>query len=298
MLRLAALGCLLCLPAATLRSGTDAAASEAAGLGRGRRIRLIGAGHQRTGTQSLTAALLMLGYNPAHAQRFIPKKPFRDGFTGLLRTAPGSASGPAPRARPGTSLLQRSEQELAIESYPLSTMNMTVLNAWMQLADGGSPEPALQTLLDNGFDATTSDVPTYAIAKELIKRFPDAKVILAVHPGGPLAWVDSMTRICWSCREGWEFWQTDFGAKLSPCVRELMKSADNMTMKQKLVCAQEYVNETQHIRDLVPPEQLLMFAPTDGWGPLCNFLQVRPPSKPFPKLDTFGSRRRGDTKRH
>jgi hypothetical protein len=37
------------------------------------------------------------------------------------------------------------------------------------------------------------------------------------------------------------------------------------------------------VRELVPADRLLVFTPSDGWGPLCDFLQVSVPTAPFPR---------------
>jgi hypothetical protein len=36
-------------------------------------------------------------------------------------------------------------------------------------------------------------------------------------------------------------------------------------------------------RETVPPEQLLVFTPSGGWEPLCDFLGVPVPDAPFPR---------------
>jgi len=48
----------------------------------------------------------------------------------------------------------------------------------------------------------------------------------------------------------------------------------------------------------IPPERLLVFRATDGWGPLCNFLGVPVPPEPYPRTNTreaFLGRRAGVT---
>ena len=37
------------------------------------------------------------------------------------------------------------------------------------------------------------------------------------------------------------------------------------------------------VRELVPADRLLVFTPSDGWGPLCDFLKVPVPTDPFPR---------------
>jgi hypothetical protein len=48
----------------------------------------------------------------------------------------------------------------------------------------------------------------------------------------------------------------------------------------------------------IPPERLLVFRATDGWGPLCEFLGVPVPPEPYPRTNTreaFLGRRAGVT---
>jgi hypothetical protein len=40
-----------------------------------------------------------------------------------------------------------------------------------------------------------------------------------------------------------------------------------------------------HVRASCPPERLLVFDVAEGWEPLCEFLDVPVPAKPFPRLN-------------
>lgn len=50
-----------------------------------------------------------------------------------------------------------------------------------------------------------------------------------------------------------------------------------------------YGKHNQQVRDLVPKDQLLEYNVKQGWGPLCRFLEMDVPDKPFPKLNEGGS---------
>jgi hypothetical protein len=41
----------------------------------------------------------------------------------------------------------------------------------------------------------------------------------------------------------------------------------------------------EHVRRTCPPERLLVFDVADGWEPLCEFLDVPVPRRPFPHLN-------------
>ena len=47
-----------------------------------------------------------------------------------------------------------------------------------------------------------------------------------------------------------------------------------------------YERHNRHVIENVPPEQLLVFRASEGWEPLCRFLDVPEPSEPFPRVNT------------
>jgi len=238
-------------------------------------------------------ALITLGFNPSHAARLFPKRPCLDPFTGKLRVPPASS----PAANLLRHLLEngdvdRSFSNTDLAGYPLEVFNRSVLDPWMEFAHGGDFEPALNTLLEYGFDATTADVPTYASSRQLIEHFPEAKVILSLHPNGGKGWVESMMNICWRCSKGWDGWMAAYGAQFSKCVRDMIQWGDDINETEYEGCINEYEEENEKIKQMVPPERLLVFSPSDGWGPLCKFLEVPEPAKPFPHTSWYGARRR------
>ncbi len=44
----------------------------------------------------------------------------------------------------------------------------------------------------------------------------------------------------------------------------------------------------EEVRRRVPKERLLVYEVKQGWGPLCEFLGVEEPDKPFPRLNDAG----------
>ena len=48
----------------------------------------------------------------------------------------------------------------------------------------------------------------------------------------------------------------------------------------------------QEVQRRVPQEQLLVYEVKEGWGPLCEFLGVEEPDKPFPHLNDAAEMRR------
>jgi len=163
--------------------------------------------------------------------------------------------------------------------------NKTVQKAWLPwLTKNTSFEPALRTLLENGYNATLHE-PFSLAYLPLLRRFPDAKVILTVRDS-PEDWFASVKRALeWSHNiskatveltnrlyraydcEVWEFANT-FGA-----VPDVLRWR----------CIFGYKNYIANVRRKVPPDRLLVFNVKEGWEPLCRFLGVPVPREPWPK---------------
>jgi len=47
------------------------------------------------------------------------------------------------------------------------------------------------------------------------------------------------------------------------------------------------------VKGFVPPERLLVFDVRDGWKPLCDFLEVPIPDRPFPHINDRKFTQRG-----
>ena len=59
---------------------------------------------------------------------------------------------------------------------------------------------------------------------------------------------------------------------------------------------QKFKDHIEEVKKSIPKERLLIFQPSDGWGPLCKFLEVEIPSDPFPnsnKRENFNLWARG-----
>lgn len=141
------------------------------------------------------------------------------------------------------------------------------------------------------FQAVT-DSPAICFAEELIKAYPEAKVVLVerdvekwyqsfetlIHEMynpivhvlrildpqvlGPTA---TMFNYVYRDRKG--FCRTDKKEELQKTARTL------------------YREHYDHVRRVCPKDRLLDFKLEDGWGPLCEFLGKEKPGVPFPRLN-------------
>lgn len=125
------------------------------------------------------------------------------------------------------------------------------------------------------------DFPGASVWHELVIAFPDAKVIHTERPADE--WWASYSKTIN------KFWISQDRLELPPPVAAIFG-----TMRQLLVdgvfggtdrdtCVKAYTRNNEKVRDTVPADRLLVFTPTDGWDPLCRFLDVPVPGTAFPR---------------
>jgi hypothetical protein len=177
--------------------------------------------------------------------------------------------------------------------------NLDLAIPWQQALEGRSDWDELFL----GSQATV-DWPGAFFYRDLIDVYPEAKVVLSVRDGE--AWERSMGETIWGLFYG-EMVIHDLSSAWSRVDSKwagyitLMKS---MWRKSGLLGseadgpgsgamanAMERYNE--EVKRTVPADRLLVWSPSDGWGPLCDFLEVPVPKVPLPHLNDsveFGDR--------
>jgi hypothetical protein len=137
------------------------------------------------------------------------------------------------------------------------------------------------------------DWPAVAFSHELLEVYPDAKVVL---PGRDVdSWHASVMQTVWwrandielrlAARVDWaasmyrpmlcRFFETFFEGDFPGRGRDIYRS------------------HYAQMRQLVPPERLLEYHVSQGWAPLCQFLDVQEPKEAFPSsndAESFRSR--------
>ncbi len=150
-----------------------------------------------------------------------------------------------------------------------------------------------------GFEATV-DWPGAFFYRELMDAYPEAKVLLSVRDGA--SWERSMANTIWGTfygdmlvhdlSEAWGRVDTRWANYIN-----LMKSmwqesgllGDEFDTpgSGKMAEAMERYNE--EVKRTVPADRLVVWTPSDGWGPLCEALDVPVPDEPLPHVnDTKG----------
>lgn len=213
---------------------------------------VVGAGMPRTGTQSLSAALDLLGYKSSHFQTLMDDD----------RHAAVWASVATGEASP-----QDAFQFLSHQGY----------NASVDYPTSDYVEEQLSLYPDAKVILTIRDSPqtwsrSFGVLRDLIRvveepfswSFPNP-----IHLFFPAKY-DQLHAV--RCHFGVAMLGID------PC--ELVLSANS---KNDTWLEEQYEAHVTKIKAMVPPEQLLVFQAQEGWEPLCHFLGVKEiPDQPYP----------------
>jgi len=208
-------------------------------------VKVIGAGFGRTGTRSLKAALEDLGFGPCYHMSEVIAEPSR-------------------------------------------------VRQWLDVGEGRRSD------WDEIFAGYHSalDWPAASYWRELAEHHPGAKVILTVRD--PAQWYTSIS-------------ETIFAGALAerrklPLRRRVVRRlialrAPDFALYPRMARATVFdrifdgrIGDRDHVIEVferhvaevkaaIPPERLLVFAPGDGWEPLCAFLGVPVPDEPYPQTN-------------
>lgn len=194
--------------------------------------------------------------------------------------------------------MQTALEELGYNAYHMSSAFKTEnhFNLWNEAIDAkynGKGVPYSRKEFDkllHRYDAVT-DVPAVLFSQELLKAYPNTKVILTNRD--PDKWVRSMDRtillaMSWP---SWRYLSRFDNTTIGPFFRNQILTLNIWTggdpfNRSKL--RQGFVNHYEHIRAIVPKENLLEHEPTDGFEPLCKFLGKAIPTSgttEYPKIN-------------
>jgi len=143
-----------------------------------------------------------------------------------------------------------------------------------------------------GYKATV-DWPACDFYKELMVQFPDAKVILNTR--NPDTWYKSADSTVYTISKVQPRY---FGALLQRCIignrmdkiREMVnngiwgKTFDGK-FEDEEYAKKVFLNHIEDVKKHVPEDRLLVFNVSEGWEPLCKFLNVHVPDESFPHLN-------------
>ena len=150
------------------------------------------------------------------------------------------------------------------------------LPLWQAAVDGAPYETWAPAL--DGFVASV-DWPSCRWYAELADANPDAKVLLS-HRGDADTWWRSADRTIFVGMRS-EGDADDFRAMVQPLIRDHIGS-----FTDEAVAKAGYDRHMVEVRARIPADRLVEWMPSDGWGPLCEMLDVPVPDEPFPVTNT------------
>lgn len=162
---------------------------------------------------------------------------------------------------------------------------------WLKAANGKKPD---WDWIFNGYSSVT-DFPACLFYKELLKTYPDAKVILTTRDSE--SWYKSARKTIFRSYPDFPQVLYIIGNYLfSKRVRQLMqvgwliqktifRQTFGMRQFNKKRAIEVYKEHNADVIRSVPAAQLLVYDVADGWEPLCEFLRVPVPDKEFPNTN-------------
>jgi hypothetical protein len=125
------------------------------------------------------------------------------------------------------------------------------------------------------------DWPACEFYRELMEIYPEAKVILTVRD--PEAWYESMRQTIWAIQPHFPWWFPPSVRKVHDEVIWGHRFHGRFTDKNYTIGI--FKRHIEEVRESVPHGRLLVYDVKEGWGPLCEFLGVQLPGRPFPHLN-------------
>lgn len=184
-----------------------------------------------------------------------------------------------------------------------------LMDKWMQFCDGNR-EPILSDLKSHGYQSTL-DLPMICFFDDIMKEFPNAKVLLTVRDS-PKSWVKSFRNTVWQilvlpyyCGVNVLLGGSIGGQckvrrnkKLYDFLFQTICDKGNSVSKKKLIwnswtvtdaeLETFYENWIAYVKSTVPAEKLLIFNAKDGKEPLARFCNKPAPSTKMPHANVGG----------
>ncbi|KAF9877042.1 hypothetical protein CkaCkLH20_05308 [Colletotrichum karsti] len=129
------------------------------------------------------------------------------------------------------------------------------------------------------------DWPAASFAEELIDAYPDAKVLLTTRDVDK--WYNSaIDTVNWRANDTF-LWALSFVDWASSMYYPMLNKYWTTIFKGDFEKngKEVFLAHNEHIRKLVPADNLLEFRMSDGWEPLCKFLGCPVPNTPFPYVN-------------
>ena len=157
------------------------------------------------------------------------------------------------------------------------------IKLWYDISRGEHPN---WNRLFSGFNSAV-DFPVSLFYKQLINQFPDAKFILTLREFDK--WYISTVNTIYKVPNILPDWfkmvvypiRMFIAMQVNLIWVDLFKNKFSDRESAKLV----YYEHIRSVKKTIPADKLLIYHVKEGWGPLCEFLNVDVPEIPFPKVN-------------
>lgn len=129
--------------------------------------------------------------------------------------------------------------------------------------------------LFEGFQSAV-DWPSAYFWRDLVRDFPDAKVLLTTRT--PESWYNSINKTILEVARN----NDDPNSLVETLIRH--GTFDGQIDDPDHVM-DVFRRHEEEVRETIPAERLLVYSVGSGWEPLCDFLGVPVPDEPFPKTN-------------
>ena len=148
---------------------------------------------------------------------------------------------------------------------------------WSAALDGRPDWQAIYA----GFESAV-DWPTAGFFRELLVAYPSARFILTHR--NPESWADSFAATIYRLLAARDEGPPEMKAWLAMAAGVIDKTGfpDGLD-RDRLIDG--FVAHNEAVKATIPTDQLLVYEVRQGWGPLCEFLNVPAPDEPFPRTN-------------
>ena len=161
---------------------------------------------------------------------------------------------------------------------------------WQALSDG---DEVVWDEVFEGFQASC-DWPSCSYWERLQHHYPDAKIVLSVRDES--RWYESVLETIYPASFLLPRWLESlvppFARMNKMVVASVWDGVFEGRFEDREHALQVYRDHNAHVKATAPPDQLLVFEAKDGWGPLCDFLNVPVPENDYPHLNDAAQIRR------
>ncbi len=146
---------------------------------------------------------------------------------------------------------------------------------WINAAEGNADWDKIY----GGYSATV-DNPGCNYWKELAAYYPNAKVILTTRDANK--WFDSTNETIHSVEFARFMKNSPFGEMIQKTMWDRMENR----MQDRAYMVEFFNKRTVEIIDSIDAGRLLVYQVSDGWAPLCEFLDVPVPNLEYPRINS------------